>query len=176
MTYDRKKKKVPVDQRNQQEEILHFSLSGLLETDHVLTLNPNLGTLSHLMCKDGQPRLLMGEQFRASEIRVLLPLLEAFPYYCPYEMVLASFGTGSVTEEATLYYQRRLLQARQEPAQWEEILMPIRGVLSRTRIKLRQFGLEISSISETGYLLRSLPRLPKSQTPGHTTASLGIPV
>jgi hypothetical protein len=36
-------------------------------------------------------------------------------------------------------------------------MRPVRNVLSRTRLKVRSFGIEISSILETGYVLMVLP-------------------
>ncbi len=69
--------------REDNEEILHFSLQGLLPVGHSLALNTTLGTLSHLVCKQDRPHMLMEQQFTTSEICVLMPLLEAYPYYCP---------------------------------------------------------------------------------------------
>jgi hypothetical protein len=119
------------------EEILHFSLQGLLPIDHSLALNTTLGTLSHLVCQNSRPHMLMEQQFTTSEICVLMPLLEAYPYYCPYEVLLANFNTGRATEAGI----------------WDQEMRPVRNVLSRTRLKTRAFGIEISSILETGYIL-----------------------
>ena len=143
-------------QDNIEEEVLHFSLQGLLPTGHTLALNPSLGTLSHLVCKQDRPHMLMEQQFTTSEICVLLPLLEAYPYYCPYEVLLASFNNGRVTE-ATITRFRQRLQEAQEAGVWDIEMRPVRNVLSRTRLKTRAFGIEISSILETGYILMYMP-------------------
>jgi hypothetical protein len=137
------------------EEVLHFSLQGLLPPGHTLALNAPLGTLSHLVCKQDRPHMLMEQQFTTSEICVLLPLLEAYPYYCPYEVLLASFN-GRVTE-ATIARFRQRLQEAQEAGIWDIEMRPVRNVLSRTRLKTRAFGIEISSILETGYILMYMP-------------------
>jgi hypothetical protein len=134
------------------EEILHFSLQGLLPVDHSLALNTTIGTLSHLVCKQERPHMLMEQQFTTSEICVLMPLLESYPYYCPYEVLLASFNTGRVTETAIERCRVRLQEA-QEAGVWDQEMRPVRNVLSRTRLKTRSFGIEISSILETGYIL-----------------------
>lgn len=139
------------------EEVLHFSLQGLLPPGHTLALNTTLGTLSHLVCKQDLPYMLMEQQFTTSEICVLLPLLESYPYYCPYETLLASFTSGRVTE-ATIERCRERLQEAQEAGVWDQEMRPVRNVLSRTRIKTRSFGIEISSILETGYILMYAPR------------------
>jgi hypothetical protein len=134
------------------EEILHFSLQGLLPVGHSLALNTTIGTLSHLVCKQDRPHMLTEQQFTTSEICVLMPLLESYPYYCPYEVLLASFNTGRVTD-ATVERCRQRLQEAQEAGVWDQEMRPVRNVLSRTRIKTRAFGIEISSILETGYIL-----------------------
>lgn len=153
-----RKVKTPVSflQENS-EEVLHFSLQGLLPSGHTLALNTPLGTLSHLVCKDDRPHMLMEQQFTTSEICVLLPLLDAYPYYCPYEVLLASFNSGRVNEAAVARSRKRLQEA-QEAGVWDQEMRPVRNVLSRTRLKTRSFGIEISSILETGYILMQLPR------------------
>jgi hypothetical protein len=134
------------------EEVLHFSLQGLLAPDHTLALNTTIGTLSHLACKEDRPLMLMEQQFTTSEICVLLPLLEAYPYYCPYEVLLASFNSGRASDVAIARSRKRLQEA-QEAGVWDQEMRPVRNVLSRTRLKTRSFGIEISSILETGYIL-----------------------
>jgi hypothetical protein len=96
----------------------------------------------------------MEQQFTTSERCVLLPLLEAYPYYCPYEVLLASLTSGRLTE-TTIARCRGRLQEAQEAGVWDHEMRPVRNVLSRTRFKTRAFGLEIASIVETGYMLMS---------------------
>ncbi|GHO96392.1 hypothetical protein KSF_064400 [Reticulibacter mediterranei] len=136
------------------EDIVHFSLQGLLPRGQTLAWNSTLGTLSHLVLKQDRPHLLMEQQFTTSESGVLLPLLEAYPYYCPYEVLLASFTSGRITETTIARYRERLQEA-QEAGIWDHEMRPMRNVLSRTRFKTRAFGLEITSIVETGYMLMS---------------------
>lgn len=134
------------------EEILHFSLQGLLPIGHTLALNPSLGTLSHIVMNHDRPQMVMEQQFSSSEISVLLPLLESYPYYCPYDVLLASFTYGRVTDAAVERCREHLQEALNEGV-WDQEMRPMRNVLSRTRFKTRNFGIEISSILETGYIL-----------------------
>jgi hypothetical protein len=143
--------------RSSGEDILHFSLQGVLPSGHLLAVNPLLGTLSYIVNEDHHPRLIMQQQFTAGEMSVLMPLLEAYPYYCPYETLLASFQYGNVTE-ATIERCREHLQEAQEEGIWDQEMRPMRNVLSRARLKLRTFGIEISTIVETGYILMYLPQ------------------
>ncbi len=59
---------------------------------------------------------------------------------------------GRVTETAVARCRERLQEA-QESGVWDQEMRPVRNVLSRTRLKTRTFGIEISSILETGYIL-----------------------
>ena len=154
----------------EQQDILHFSLIDLLGDNQSLALNPTLGTLTYLICKEGRALVLMQEQLTPTEIYILLPLLETYPYFCPYEMLLASFEEGRVTEENLKRCRERLFQA-QQAGMWDGLMRPVRSVLSRTRIKIRPFGLLIMSIVDTGYLLKAAPRQP-TKTQGEREMTL----
>lgn len=134
------------------QEMLYFTPGGLLPAGHTLVLNRTLGTLSYLSKGVDRPRLVMQQQFTSSELSLLLPLLELFPDYCPYEVIFASFYNGTITNETVELCRQRLYEAL-ERGTWDQQLRPLRNVLSRTRMKLRAFGIDISSILETGYIL-----------------------
>jgi hypothetical protein len=140
------------------EEILYFSLEGTLPAGHTLVLNTRLGTFSYLSRGIDRPRLEIQQQFTSSELSLLCPLLEMYPHYCPYEVMFASFYNGTITDAIVEQYRQRLYEALEADV-WDQQLRPIRNVLSRTRIKLRPFGIDISSILETGYILLVTPRL-----------------
>ncbi len=140
------------------EAICHFTMTDLLPEDQTLALNTRLGTLA-LLTSDpatAHPTLLAEQQFSTSEMSVLLPLLQSYPHYCPYEVLLASFNSGN-TSEASIERFRLRLQEAQFAGVWDYEMRPVRNILSRARFKLRDFGIEISSILETGYILIYLP-------------------
>lgn len=139
------------------EEILHFSLEGLLPPEWTLALNVSLGTLSLIADDPGKahPYMLAEQQFTTSELCVLTPLLKSFPHYCPYEVMLASFNHGHISDSTVERSRQRLYEA-QLAGVWDQEMRPVRNVLSRTRLKVRSFGIEISSILETGYVLMVL--------------------
>jgi hypothetical protein len=141
------------------ENIMHFSLMDALPAGETLALNRSLGTLSHISCTEGRPLLVQQQQFTDGEMRVLLPLMEQFPYYCPYEIMFASFYHGNIHERTVARCRERLQEAMLEGI-WDQEMRPVRNVLSRTRLKMRSFGFDISSILETGYILmfESRPR------------------
>jgi hypothetical protein len=140
------------------ETIMHFKMPDLLPEDQTLALNTKLGTLA-LLTSDPEtvhPALLAEQQFSSSELSVLVPLLQIYPHYCPYEVLLASFNSGN-TDETNVARFRLRLQEAQYAGVWDYEMRPVRNILSRTRFKLRDFGIEISSILETGYILIYLP-------------------
>lgn len=141
------------------EQILYFDLAEALPEGHTLALNPRLGTLSYLHTTDeGRwPRMLVQQQFTNSELSLLRPLLENYPHYCPHEVMFANFYNGTVTEK-TIARARQRLQEALDYGTWDHEMRPVRNVLSRTRMKLKDFGLDIVSILETGYMLMVIPR------------------
>ncbi|HEY1348860.1 MAG TPA: hypothetical protein VGF67_04465 [Ktedonobacteraceae bacterium] len=144
--------------RQTDEAILHLKLENLLPEDQTLALNTRLGTLALLATnpENLHPELLTEQQFSSSEMSVLVPLLRSHPHYCPYEVLLASFNCGNTTDTSIERYRLRLQEA-QFAGVWDYEMRPVRNILSRTRFKLRDFGIEISSILETGYILIYLP-------------------
>ncbi|MGH2480657.1 MAG: hypothetical protein ACRDHW_13465 [Ktedonobacteraceae bacterium] len=145
------------------EIIMHFDMTNLLPDGQLLALNTKLGTIALLTCQTETPHpiLLSEQQFSVNELRVLLPLLQLHPHYCPYEVLLASFYVGN-TDEATVERFRLRLQEAQFAGVWDYEMRPARNILSRIRFKLRDLNIEISSILETGYLLiYAPPRQPR---------------
>jgi hypothetical protein len=134
------------------EQIQYYDLQDALPEGHVLALNPQLGTLSYLTVEDGRPRVLVQQQFTNSEASLLRPLLELYPQYCPHEVMFASFYNG-VVDERTIARARERLADALEYSTWDHEMRPVRNVLSRTRLKLKDFGMDVASILETGYML-----------------------
>jgi hypothetical protein len=140
------------------DQILYFTLQNALPVGHTLALNVRLGTLSYLHTDEGcWPRMLVQQQFTNSELSLLRPLLEHYPHYCPHEVMFANFYNGVVTEK-TIARARERLQEAMDYGTWDHEMRPVRNVLSRTRLKLKDFGLDVLSILETGYMLMVSPR------------------
>lgn len=139
------------------EEIVHYDKLGLLPEGYTLALNTTLGTLSLITKGIPEPRMIAEQQFTMSELYLLLPLLNAHPHYCPYEVMLASFDYHKVTEKAIERCRKQLEEAMEEKV-WDAHMRPVRNVLSRTRLKLRVFDITITSILETGYTLMPLSK------------------
>ena len=142
-----------LQQREEVEaKITHLSLPSLLTPGHTLALNLEARTLSLLI--DG-PRLIMEQQLSVNEMHMLMPLLESYPHYCPYEVLLAHISSNTVTEASITRCRQRLQEALSRGT-WQQELRPIRRALSSLRSKLHRFHLEISNVRERGCSLTSL--------------------
>ena len=138
--------------REVEKSSLHFSLPGLLSSDQKLALNLETRTLSLLA--DG-PQLMIVQQFTTNELRIILPILESYPHYCPYEVMLAHLSTTNVTINSIARWQQRLREAQLRGLGHQE-LRPLRRALTSLRVKLHSFNLEISNIRERGCSLTNL--------------------
>ena len=137
-------------------KITHLSLQGLLAPGSTLAMNLEARTLSLLI--DG-PRLIMQQQLSVNEMYMLVPLLESYPYYCPYEVLLAHISSNTITE-ASISRCRQRLQEAMSSGTWQQELRPIRRALSSLRNKLYHLDLGISNVRERGCSLVSLYKRP----------------
>ena len=137
--------------------ISHLSLPGLLPPSRTLALNLEARTLSLLT--EG-PTLLMEQQLSVNEMRVIVPLLESYPHYCPYEVLLAHISSNTVTP-ASIELCRQRLQEALSRGTWQQELRSIRRALSSLRNKLHRFNLGISNVRERGCGLTSLGSRPR---------------
>src|SRR5690348_15362892 len=85
---------IPINRPKEEEaQITHFELLGLLPPGQTLALSGGTRTLSLLY----EGRLVTDRQFSVNEMRILEPILHSFPHYCPYEELLAHLATNTVT-------------------------------------------------------------------------------
>jgi hypothetical protein len=150
----------PRDSKGHQEagtKFVYFSFPGLLPPGHRLALNMEGRTLALLA--DG-PLLIEEQLLSVTEWRVMLPILHAFPQYCPYEVLLSQMYCGQATQASVARYRQRLQEALRLGT-WQGELRPLRRALSSLRNKLHHFGLEISTIRQGGCSLTSLDAIPK---------------
>ncbi len=137
---------------NRDISIFYYSLQGLLPTGHLLASNVKIRSLS--LVTDG-PLIIEQQQLTDCELRVLLPILKAFPTYCPYDVLLANISSASVTQN-TIKQWRQRLEVAQKDGTWPQELRPLRRALSSLRNKLHSFDLEISTVRERGCSLTGL--------------------
>jgi len=133
-------------------KISYFSLPGLLPADQLMVLN--LGTRTLSLLSQG-PLVIMEQQLSVNEIRVISPILDAFPHYSPYEVLLAHLSSDNVSATTIARWQQRLQEAQYQGS-WRHELRPLRRALSSLRSKLHYFDLEITNIRGRGCSLTSL--------------------
>jgi len=128
------------------DELLHFTLSPLLPTNHILVLNPAMHTATLLDSgRSGEVHIVQQQHFSPNGMGVLVPLLQAYPHYCPYELLLASLFPLTLEE-----CREQLREA------WEMALRPVRRAMSSILPALRALGLRVRSIRGAGYLIEAL--------------------
>ncbi len=115
---------------------------------HRLAIQRDLGLVAHLYADvDGVPRLQHVQWCTSVEMAPVLALVEQYPHYCPYEVLLAHF-TNTRVSERVIERMREQAYAARESGVWGVLMRPMRNVLSRIRLKLRPFGIEIVSLVE----------------------------
>lgn len=133
-------------------KIVHFFLPDMLLAHQKLALNLETRVLSLL--SEG-PQIVVQKQFSVNEMNVLLPILEYFPHYCPYEVLLSHIISNTVTAK-TIDSCRRLLQDARRNGTCQQELRPVRRAISSLRNKLLEFHLGVSNIRERGCSLTGL--------------------
>jgi hypothetical protein len=127
------------------EDLLHFTLAGLLPSDQTLIINPSTRTAILWSQSSAETTRIVAQQhFSPNGMRTLIPLLTAYPHYCAYEALLAHLFFVSVDEARQL-----LLDT------WEIAIRPIRRAIGSLVASLRVFGLRIRNIRGAGYLVEA---------------------
>ena len=135
------------------QQFRFFTLPSVLPEGHVLVLNTHAYSLStYVLTELSAERhgLVAQEVLTELEMYVLLALLEAYPQYCPYE-VLRTAITDEVLSRARTTVHRAV-----EHKTLNRSMKPIRNILSRCRAKLHAFGIDVRSIHSEGYILTAL--------------------
>src|SRR5215469_10684792 len=156
-----------------QESIQYYVLEGLFPPTHRFVLNLVLGTFLHLYWEEQLPYpLVLGEQqLTECERDLVRPRLSHYPQFAPYEVLHASFHEGydRLSEQLIAQAHKRLDLLREEKL-WDAEMRPIRNIMARLRLKIRELGLDTVNMLETGYLLIKNPKwrspLEKRQAPG----------
>jgi hypothetical protein len=140
-------------ERFEHDEFQHFILDRVLETDSTLSLNTKLLTVSLLCVADnGRPMMCKEIQATFTEFNMLLQILESYPHPATYDILHAAYNNKEVNS-ATILTSREFLLNAEENRIWDAEVRPMRGSLSRLRLKMRTMNIEIASILKTGYTI-----------------------
>ena len=136
----------PADIGIPEEEEIHLALPELLPANHTLVVNPVKRILIMLYDEPGgEAQRVKMQNISPSGIRVLIPLLQAYPKHCPYDILLTHLYPMPV--EAV---QKQLQEAR------ETTMRPLRRAISTINADLHPFGLQVTSVRNTAYTLKRL--------------------
>lgn len=128
-------------------------LSHLLPGPSRLQLNTETRILS-LICTE-TAHILALQKFTRNEWTIFMSLLECYPCYAPYEMLLASLTLLSIDAS-----RQRLQQAQLSGTQARE-LKPVQRALYGIRAKLSRVtpDLKVSLVRDAGYALTISPTM-----------------
>jgi hypothetical protein len=132
------------------QQFRFFRLPGVLPEGHILVLNTHPYSLSTFVFTQlsAEPHGLVAQEVLTElEMYVLVVLIEAYPHYCPYEVLQAA-----ITDEVVSQARATVYRAAEERT-LDRSMKPVRNVLSRLRTKLRSFRIDIHSIHGEGYIL-----------------------
>jgi hypothetical protein len=135
------------------QQFRFFTLPRVLPEGHVLVLNTHAYSLStYVLTELSAERhgLVAQEVLTELEMYVVLALLEAYPQYCPYEVLRAAITDEVLSRARTTVYRAV------EHKTLDRSMKPIRNILSRCRAKLHAFGIDVRSIHAEGYILTAL--------------------
>jgi len=138
------------DSESHQEELVRLTLEGLLPANQELVLNLAERTMilfSH--GSDGKVTKVEQKRFSPNGMRVLVPLLRAYPKYCHHEILFASLSSLPLEEAYQQMHEMRDLTIRS-----------VRRAISSLPARLRAFGWQVRSIRGEGYLIEAIPRKP----------------
>ncbi len=126
------------------EQLLHFALPGLLQDNQTLVVNPARHTaMLFWNDTDGEVRIATHQHFSPNGMRVLLPLLQAYPKPCPYDVLLASLKPHAREEGHELLLHDS----------WEPSIRPLRRAVGSILPGLHAFGVTVYSLRGLGYQL-----------------------
>src|SRR5947209_20233933 len=84
---------------NEDDRIRHFTLPRLLPEGVVIAIHLDLGIVTYMLAEDGMPRDVAQTMLTTSELQAVLPLFEAYPHYCPHEVLYELFFYGNAEEK-----------------------------------------------------------------------------
>ncbi len=127
------------------EGLLRLTLAGLLATNQTLVVNPSMRAVTLILSSpDGEAQIIAQQQFSPNGMRVLIPLLQAYPHYCPYDVLLANLCSLSLDEA-----RRQLLDM------WVIAIRQVRRAINSLKAGLRALGLQVRTILSAGYLVET---------------------
>jgi hypothetical protein len=135
------------DDDSHPEALRNMTLEGLIPPNQILVLNLDLRTATLLYnAPEGNQTIVEQQHFSPNGMRVLVPLLDAYPKYCLHEVLFASLVSLSLDEAYQQMREMRSLTIRS-----------VRRAVASLPSRLRAFGWQVRSIRGAGYLIEAIP-------------------
>ena len=132
------------------ERFRKYTLFELLPEGHCLVLDMVKGIMTQI---SDEPTVVEQQLIAMEEMVLIAELLSAFPYHAPDAVLLAAKTQRDLKE-----CQKEVKWAY-ENGTWDQVLRPVRGTISRCRVKLHPFGIDARSIVQTSYILMPLEKV-----------------
>lgn len=126
------------------------NFQSVMAPSQEIIMNEENSTLQLLAMKQGVPHIVEQAQFSRNEWCVLIPILQAYPGYAAYAVLLAA-----LTDVPRSSVQHRLEEARRLKTLRQELRV-VRDAISHADQKLMAFGLTLAPIHEHGYTVALL--------------------
>ena len=137
-----------------QPRFLRYTLLGpkgeslLIGARDALILDQGLQILSQVRVEpDESVAMIEQRKLSQQEMRLLKPLLDAYPDWVPTEELLSVYTGNSVAQCRAEWHQ-----ALDEGESWT-VIKPVIGIISRARRRLLAFRIDIRPVLLSGYLL-----------------------
>ena len=142
------------------ETTLRASIFGpILKDGQWLVLDTQKGVLTLLEKAEDYPAHIVKQELLTEfETYALTELLDAYPNYCPYEMMIST-KTGKLLSKA----QKQVEDARDQGTMGNMMALEMSYLISRCRDKLKPFGIGITSVARRGYILTPLKKRHRPQ-------------
>lgn len=142
---------IPIDTGSilvpQDEDLLHLTLPGILPDNVLLVVDRHLHVVSLLHYQEGLARIRVQVHFRTHGMLILLPILQSYPHYSPYDYLLSHLFPLPIEQ------CRQMIQ-QAHTREYEMLVRPLRRTMSSLSDGLHHLGLEMCSIRGVGYLLK----------------------
>lgn len=134
-------------------EFTHYCLDNILGIEATLSLNEELSTIALMTtAHNGRPTMIGEVQATPVEFNMFFQILESFPHACTYDILHAAYNNREVNAEKVKLAREFLMNAEENKI-WDGEVRPLRGAISRLRIKNRKMGIEIAAVLKTGYTI-----------------------
>ncbi len=132
---------------DEEERFSEYTLMGLIPVETTIFVDLIGLTMLMIQNRDGTSHIIELQRFTPAELPLVLEMFSNFPYHTPFE------NLQSVSRGRSIEYHRRAIELAKRDNTVDELLKPLRKMISRIRPRLHTFGIDVKCLIETGYIL-----------------------